>query len=147
MKEELIKFISEKEPQIPKERVLEIYEDMEPAILTGIQKAFRAWNEGIEKRTQDERFAKGAWVDYVNNSTSECLDHMVNHLINIVNNDKNEEHFAHLISRCFILSIVGTYPEYKGLPRKVIIDGVEDGNENLNEIEGDTPGEYSYDGE
>ena len=146
MDKEILELIRKNQPQIPPERAEEILDDMKPAILKGIEFAFRAWNEGIEKRSVDERFAKGAWKDYVTNCTTECLDHMANHLINVLNNNHDEEHLAHLISRCFMISHVGLYPEYKGLPRSIVLDGAEE-KENLNEVEGDACPETSHDGE
>lgn len=145
MKEEILNYIKKTQPQISEERALEIFEDMEQAILSGIGFAFRAWNEGIEKRSEDERFAKGAWKDYVKNCTTECIDHMAGHLTNVMNNNHDEEHLAHLISRCLMLSYIGLFPEYKGLPRSIVLDAGD--KENLNEVEGDYPAEASFDGE
>lgn len=146
MNEEVLKYILEKEPQIPKERAEEILDDMKDAILDGVRLAFRAWNEGIEKRSEDERFAKGAWKDYVQNCTTECIDHMANHMLNVQNNNHDEEHLAHLISRCLMISTVGLYPEYVGLPRRLVVDGEEE-KDDLREVGPDCDYEVSHDGE
>ena len=145
MDKEILELIEKNQPQIPKERAEEILDDMKPAILKGIEFAFRAWNEGIEKRSQDERFAKGAWKNYVTDCTTECLDHMTGHLVNILNNNHDEEHLAHLLSRCFMITYVGLFPEYKGLPRSIVLDAEE--RDNLNEVEGEDGPETSNDGE
>ena len=145
MKEEILLLIAEKEPQIPKERIEEIYDDMEDSIKTAIQFAFRAWNEGIEKRSVDQRFEKGGWKKYIQDPT-ECIDHMLSHLINVVNNNREEEHLAHLISRCFMLSYGGLFPEYKGTSNPVVLSNDEE-PDSLNEVEGDSPSETSHDGE
>ena len=145
MKEEILALIAEKEPQIPKERVEEIYDDMEESILSAIQLAFRAWNEGIEKRSVDQRFEKGGWKKYIQDPT-ECIDHMLAHLHNVVSNNKDEEHLAHLISRCFMLSYGGLFPEYKGTSNPIIMQNDEE-PDALNEVEGEALPETSYDGE
>lgn len=145
MDDEILNLILQNEPQIPKERVAEILDDMRPAIETALCMAFRAWNEGIEKRSVDQRFKKGGWIKYVENP-NECLDHMLSHLVNVINNNKDEEHLAHLISRCFMLSYKGLFPKYTGNSNPIVLNNDEE-VETLNEVEGAAPAETSHDGE
>lgn len=146
MNKEILQYIAETQPQISQERAEEILDDMKPAILSAISLAFRAWDEGISKRSEDERFKKGGWKDYIQDPT-QCLDHMLNHLVNVIENDRDEEHLAHLISRCVILSYGGLFPRYKGTLKPIVLDTDEGYDEFVNEIEGEEPGPSSHDGE
>lgn len=150
MEKEIKEFLLQNEPDIPEENIDELLEDMKPCIMSALRLAFRGWNEGIEKRkhlASGNQFEKGNWKKYAIDNPTDNIDHILNHLMNVVNNDHSEEHLAHLISRCIVLSYGGIFPEYKGMPKKVILDGTEEGPDNLNEIEGEGPAETSYDGE